>query len=242
MLQLAKKLSARGARGERERRVGGERRPNEKLAPPSLSATPLQSVMGRHVDTSTRLFVVNVVDARLDSVNARGCGCRSGLVGITGWVAGASWSWWSCDSSTSSSDCSCRQMRLLLRGDGRGRDESLRAPVSGPNSDIHFIARMYIHGKMRNIFAFRGSAPVGSSSSSFFSSSSSSSSVIYITSFCQFFCAVPAALAKAKPVRIVAILDRWRGCIVCLPTLCICRMLMNDAAASTACCAVRPIV
>lgn len=60
VLQLAKKLSVRGAEGVER----GGRQPNEKLPPPSLSATPLQSVMGRHVDTSARLFVVNVVDAR----------------------------------------------------------------------------------------------------------------------------------------------------------------------------------
>lgn len=36
---------------------GKERRPNEKLLPPSLSTTLLQSVMERHVDTSARVRV-----------------------------------------------------------------------------------------------------------------------------------------------------------------------------------------
>lgn len=68
---------------------GKERRPNEKLLPPSLSTTPLQSVMERHVDTSARVRVgaryipscgcvdtnVAVVDCGLVSVDARSCDC-----------------------------------------------------------------------------------------------------------------------------------------------------------------------
>lgn len=84
--------------GGRWEEGGKERRPNEKLLPPSLSTTPLQSVMGRHVDTSASVHVdawytpsrggvdrdTIVVDYGSVWVIVRSCdcSCRSCCVGV----------------------------------------------------------------------------------------------------------------------------------------------------------------